>query len=650
MTAQTHEFQTEVKQLLDLMIHSLYTHKDVFLRELISNASDALDKLRFEALTDASILPEGDLVIFLEANPEKRTLTVRDNGIGMTRAEVIDNIGTIARSGTKEFVAQVKQAKDTAASLELIGQFGVGFYASFMVADRVELLTRKAGEEHATRWLSDGSGTYTIEDAQRDSCGTTITLHLKEADEEDGLSNYLEEWTLRSIVKKYSDFVTYPIRMEVERTEPAFDDEGKPVEGAEPKQVKRIETLNSMKAIWTRSEAEVSEDEYKEFYKHVSHDWSDPFSRIAAKLEGTFEAKLLLFLPAKAPFDLYFREAKRGVQLYVRRVFIMDDCKDLVPDYLRFVRGVVDAEDLSLNVSREMLQQNRQVQAIRKFLVKKVLDHLDELLKEDREKYVTFWQQFGAVLKEGLLDFREKHERILDLTLCESTHSEGKPIPLSEVVDRMDAEQDTLYFITGPNRETLASAPHLEAFKEKGLEVVFFTDRVDEVWLEQASPTYREKRFQSVTREDLALGTEEEQAVADEKRKEREQEFKDLLTCLASHLEDHIKEVRLSKRLANSPACVVNSSGDIPPQLAAAMRQAGQPVPKVKRILEVNSEHPILERLQAIFKENKEDERLTEGAELLYGQAILAAGGELPDPAAFGKRIAELMARAYGPI
>ncbi len=437
------------------------------------------------------------------------------------------------------------------------------------------------------------------------------------------------------------------MRLEIERTEPALDEEGKPVEGADPVTTQEIETLNSMKAIWARPESEVDEEEYKEFYKHISHDWTDPFSRIVTKLEGTFEASLLLYLPAKAPFDLHFREAKRGIHLYVRRVFIMDDCKDLVPEYLRFVRGVVDAEDLSLNVSREMLQQDRQVQAIRKFLVKKVLDNLKILQAQNIEKYLEFWMEFGAVVKEGLLDPSEKHDRILDLIMCESTASEGKLATLSDVVDRMDEEQETIYYITAPSRDAAAGSPHLEIFKQKGIEVLYFTDRVDEVWVERASPTFKGKKFQSVVGENLEIGTEAEREADEAKRVEKEKDFKDLLGCLQSHLEEDVKEVKLSTRLTDSAACLVSSYGDIPPQLAAAMRQAGQDVPKSKATLEVNAEHPVLVKLQDIFHDNKEDERLAQGAQLIHGQAVLAAGGELADPAAFSKTVAELMVKAF---
>jgi molecular chaperone HtpG len=435
--------------------------------------------------------------------------------------------------------------------------------------------------------------------------------------------------------------------MEVERSQPLLDDEGKPVEGADPVITTEIETLNSMKAIWARPESEVEEDEYKEFYKHISHDWTDPFSRIVTKLEGTFEASLLLFLPAKAPFDLHFREAKRGIHLYVRRVFIMDDCKDLVPEYLRFIRGVVDAEDLSLNVSREMLQQDRQVKAIRKFLVKKVLDNLKALQNQNFEKYLEFWTEFGAVIKEGLLDSSEKHDRILDLILAESTASEGKLSTLSDIVDRMDEDQDKIYYITAPSREAAAGSPHLEVFEKKGIEVLFLTDRVDEVWVERARPTFMGKTFQSVVGENLELGSESEREEEEAKRVEQEKDFKDLLGCLQSHLDEDVKEVKLSSRLTDSPACLVSSYGEIPPQMAAAMRQAGQDVPKSKAVMEINAEHPVLVKLQDVFHENKEDDRLAQGAQLIYGQAVLAAGGELSDPAGFSKQVADLMLKAF---
>jgi molecular chaperone HtpG len=425
-----YEFQAETRRLLELMIHSLYSNKDIFLRELISNASDALDKLRFAALTEQSLLPDEALHIRIELDPEARVLTVHDNGIGMSRDEVVQNLGTIARSGTQEFLAMLEKAKDVSARPELIGQFGVGFYSSFLVADRVTVVTRKAGEPTATRWQSDGvGGSYTVEPAERLHAGTSVTLSLKPVDEEDGIQDYTSPWVVESIVRKFSDFVSHPIKMKVEKPAAKKDD----LDRFEDK------TLNSMKAIWTRPASEVSENEYKEFYKHISHDWNDPLTHLTTTIEGVMEAKALLYLPARAPFDIYRPDApRRGVQLYVKRVFIMDDCKELLPGYLRFVKGVVDSEDLPLNVSREILQQNRQIRAIRKHLVKKVLDSLVTMMREDRDQYLKFWEQFGAVLKEGLLLSQERNERIYDLVLAESSAGErGKLVSLTEYVGRM---------------------------------------------------------------------------------------------------------------------------------------------------------------------------------------------------------------------
>src|SRR5712692_10442985 len=457
-TAERHEFQTEVQQLLDLMVHSLYSHKDIFLRELISNASDALDKLRFEAVTRAELLPAGDLDIRLEADAAARTLSVHDNGIGMSRDEVVQNIGTIARSGTKEFLKAVRERQSQTLSPELIGQFGVGFYSSFMVADRITLVTRRAGEETATRWESTGDGGYTIEDALRNGAGTTETLHLKPKDEEDGLRDYTEEQVLRDVVKKYSDFVTYPIRL-------------------------KGETLNSMKAIWARGKDEVTEDEHRVFYKHVSHDWNDPLEHLSVHIEGGFEARALLYIPSKAPFDLHHHDGgHRGLSLYVKRVFIMDDWRELLPPHLRFVRGVVSSDDLSLNVSREILQKDRQVQAIKKHLVRRILAALKEMKEQRPEHYRTFWTEFGAVVKEGLIAFEEGHEKILDLVMAPSTDS-ADPVALADYVKRMKDGQDAIYYITTTSRDAGERSPHLEAFRAREWEVLFFTDPIDELWL-----------------------------------------------------------------------------------------------------------------------------------------------------------------------
>ena len=602
---ERHEFQTEVRQLLDLMIHSLYSHKDIFLRELISNASDALDKVRFEAITRPDLLPEGELQIRLEADAAARTLSVWDNGIGMTREEVVQNIGTIARSGTREFLEAVREQKGQVPP-ELIGQFGVGFYSSFMAADKITLLTRKAGEETATRWESGGEG-YELAGAERDVAGTTVTLHLKPKDEEDGLRDYTDAQVLRDIVKRYSDFVGYPVRL-------------------------KGETLNSMKAIWARPKDEVSGEEYREFYKHLTHDFADPLEHVLVRVEGTVEARALLYIPARAPFDLFMRDARRGVQLYVKRVFIMDDWEALLPPWLRFVRGVVASDDLSLNVSREILQKDRQMQAIRKHLARRVLGALKDM---PREKYVTFWPEFGAVLKEGLVGLDENQERILELVMAPST-SEGLT-SLAEYVGRMKDGQDAIYYMTAATQSAAERSPHLEAFRDKGYEVLFFTDPVDELWL-RLDREFQGKKLVSVAAAAATPGASSEEPPAAE-------EWQPVLDTLRALLQDHVKGVRLSTRLKESPACLVGEQGDISAHLRELFKRSGQEVPVTKRTLEVNPSHPVMARVREMHAAGKDDPRLALYADLLYGQAVLAEGGTLADPAAFSRRLAELMAR-----
>jgi molecular chaperone HtpG len=617
-TPERHEFQTEVQQLLDLMVHSLYSHKDIFLRELISNASDALDKLRFEAVTRPELMPAGEAEIRLEADATARTLSVIDNGVGMSREEVVQNIGTIARSGTKEFLKALRERQGQAVPPELIGQFGVGFYSSFMAADRITLVTRRAGEETAARWESTGAG-YTLEDAERDGPGTTVTLHLKPKDEEDGLRDYTDERVLRDIVKQYSDFVAYPIRF-------------------------KGQTLNSMKAIWARGKDEVTEDEHREFYKHIAHDWTDPLAHVFVHIEGTLEARALLYIPAKAPFDLWRESGHRGVQLYVKRVFIMDDCKELLPPALRFVRGVVASDDLSLNVSREILQQDRQIQAIRKHLVRRVLGTLKELKESDADKYRTFWTEFGAVLKEGLIAFDEGHDRILELLLAPSTFAPTGFTSLADYVARMKDGQDAIYYMTGPSPAVVARSPQLEALRDKGYEVLFFTDPIDELWL-RLPREFGGKKLVSAAKSDVAPGSADDQKQAEEQRREHEEGFKDLLMVLRAKLQDDVKDVRLSSRLTSSPACLVGDEQDLSPHIAELLRRSGQDVPKVKRILEVNPAHPLLPKLQALVDKDRNDPALAQYAELLYGTAVLAEGGQLPDPAAFSQRVADLLVR-----
>jgi len=620
------------------MIHSLYSHKDIFLRELISNASDALDKLRFEALSRPDLAPPAELEIRLVTDTGARTLSIHDNGIGMTRDEVVGNIGTIARSGTREFLRAVRERQGQAgaehgsptpqepqdpqapqAPSDMIGQFGVGFYSSFMVADRITLVTRRASETAATRWESSGDG-YTLAAAERETAGTTVTLHLKPKEEEDGLKDYTDTSVLKEVVKRYSDFVSYPIRL-----------------GGD--------TLNSMKAIWARGKDEVTEEEHREFYKHISHDWNDPLEHISVHIEGSFEARALLYIPAKAPFDLHQRDGvHRGLQLYVKRVFIMDDWRELLPPYLRFVRGVVASDDLSLNVSREILQKDRQVQAIRKHLVRRILAALKDMKDRRPASYRTFWTEFGAVLKEGLISFEEGHEKILDLVMAPSSVS-TEPVTLGDYVKRMKDGQDAIYYITATSRDAGERSPHLEALRAREREVLFFTDPIDELWL-RLPREVEGKLLVSVAKSDLQVGTDEEKKRAEEARKESEESLKDVLTALRAKLQDEVKDVRLSSRLTESPACLVGDPGDLSPQMQELLRRAGQDVPKVKRVLELNPTHPIVTKLRQLHAVDTNDPRLTLYAELLYGQALLAEGGVLADPAAFSRRLTELMLQA----
>lgn len=647
MTATTHAFQAETQKLLDLMIHSLYSNKEVFLRELISNASDALDRRRFEAVSNPELAVEGELAIELTANRIDRTLTISDNGIGMNREELVEHLGTIARSGTLEFLKRADKSDD--ASPDLIGQFGVGFYASFMVADEVDVVSRRAGEDTAARWTSQGAGEYALDDATRDEAGTTIRLHLKEVDGEAGLSDFADEWILRNVVKKYSDFVAYPIKLTIieEAVAPQAEEGEEVIDVTPGVPTERAvdEPLNSMKAIWTRPESEVEADDFNEFYKHITHDFQDPMLRVSTSIEGTFEAKALLYVPGKAPFDLYHRErAHNGVQLYVRRVFIMDECRELLPDWLRFVRGVVDAEDLSLNVSREMLQQDKQIQTIRKHLVKKVADSLNKMSKDDAEAYLSFWSEFGPVVKEGLLDWEEKKDRIFDLVMAPSTGSDTDLTSLSGYVERMSEDQEAIYYIAGPNLDVLRRSPHLEAFKEKGVEVLFLTDPVDEVWANQGPVEYKGKPFKSIGHGEVELGSDEDKEKAKEDLEKKEESFSNLLAAMTSSIEDTVKEIRLSSRLKSSASCLVLEEGDLSPQLEAMLKQAGQAIPDRKPILELNPDHTVVAALGKRFETNPTDPRIGKSAKLLLGQAILAEGGQLDDPTGFAELVNELMA------
>ena len=629
---ETLQFQAEARQLLQLMVHSIYSNKDTFLRELVSNASDALDKLRLEGFRDKELQTDtSDLHIDIEIDKENRALTVRDNGIGMSRDEVVNLIGTIAKSGTAELLDKLKKANESATG-DLIGQFGVGFYASFMVADRVTLVTRRAGEDDGTRWESDGQGSYTIESVDDAPQGTAVTLHLKPADEDDQLFDYTSEWKVREIVKRYSDFIAWPIRMAAERT----DGDGNTTS--------EIETINSMKALWTRSKDDVDPDEYRTFYRHVSHDWEDPLETIHLRAEGTFEYRALLFIPGRAPFDLFMRDHKRGVQLYVKRVFIMDNCEALIPDYLRFVRGVVDAEDLSLNVSREILQQDRHIQMMRRRLVKKVLTTIKDMQAGNPESYEQFWTTFGRVVKEGLLNDVDNRETLLEIASFPSTHDDERQTTLRQYVERMKDGQTRIYYLTGESRAVIDNSPHMEAFRAKGFEVLLLTDPVDEMWVESVTE-FDGKELQSVTKGDVDLDTEDERKATEDEREQRTKDFAGLLTWMTTTLGDDLKEVRLSTRLTTSPACIVTDAQDMSPTLERMYRAMGQEMPKVKRILELNPTHPLVTGLRQAHDEHADDPDLPETAHLLHGMALLAEGGELPDPSRFLRVLADRLAR-----
>ncbi|MFJ9027512.1 molecular chaperone HtpG [Streptomyces sp. NPDC102274] len=642
MPIETFEFQVEARQLLQMMIHSIYSNKDVFLRELISNASDALDKLRLESLRDDKLREEvSDLHIGIEVDKEQRTLTVRDNGIGMSHDEVVQLIGTIANSGTAKFLKELKElkeAKDAAASEELIGQFGVGFYSSFMVADEVTLLTRRAGESRGTRWESSGEGTYTIETVDDAPRGTSVTLRLKPEDIEDQLFDYTSTWKIKEIVKRYSDFITWPIKMAKESTDENSDADG---DSDGPREA---ETVNSMKALWARSRDEVTDDEYSELYKHISHDWNDPLETIRMQAEGTFEYQALLFIPSHPPQDLFMQGHKRGVQLYVKRVFIMDDCEALMPEYLRFVKGVVDAQDLSLNVSREILQQDRQIQLMHRRLVKKVLSTLKAMMSGNPERYATFWKEFGRVLKEGLLSDFENRDAILGVSSFASTQDKEGLTTLRQYVDRTKEGQRHIFYMTGESRSAIESSPHMEAFQAKGFEVLLLTDPVDEVWV-QSVPEFDGKQLRSIAKGEVDLDTEEEKKEVEAEREKRQQEFAGLLTWMTSELAESVKEVRLSSRLTVSPACIVGDTHDVTPALENMYRAMGQEVPHIKRILELNPTHPLVTGLRKAHTERDADAGLAEAAELLYGMALLADGGELSDPSRFIKLMADRLER-----
>lgn len=644
--ASTYQFKAETTQLLDLMIHSLYTNKEIFLRELISNASDALDRLRFEALTDDSILGGDDTQeIRIEADKEARTLTISDTGIGMSREEVIANIGTIAKSGTREIVERLKEAESKEAAAQLIGQFGVGFYSSFMVADKVSLVTRRAGEETATYWESDGGGKFKIKEAEKDRRGTAITLHLKPADSENGIDDFTDTWVISRVVRRYSDFVSYPIILKDEREEMEKDENGMPVKDGKTETVVEEKTLNSMKPIWTRPESEVTEDEYKEFYKHISHDWNEPQRHFSFRAEGRIEYQALLFIPSEAPYDFYYHGYEYGLQLYVRRVMIMDRCEDLIPRYLRFAKGVVDSSDLPLNISRQRLQEDRHIAQIRRWLTKKILDSLADMQKDEPEEYLKFWKSFGKSIKEGIGSDWDNKDKIVSLLQFQSSADEEKYTTLAEYVERMPEDQNEIFYLTGESRSVVENSPHLEAFKKKGVEVLYLVDQVDELMV-QSLTDYEGKKLKSVWKGEVKLGSEEEREKEKKELEEKQEGMKELLEDLQKRLDEHIKHVRLTNRLTDSPVCLVGAEHDYSPQMERLLQKGKGGGPAQRHILELNPEHPIVGKLQERFAKDKEDPLLDDYAQLLFGYGKIAEGSELEDPVAFNKAMAKLMAQA----
>ncbi len=618
-TVDTIPFQAETKELLHLVIHSLYTHKEIFLRELISNASDALDKLRVEGLTRSELLEgAGELGIHLATDPEAKLLFVIDNGIGMSRDEVIENVGTIARSGTKRFLDALKEAKKGPQAPELIGQFGVGFYSAFMVAEEVTLETRKAGEEKGTRWISQGQGEYTVEEIDKPTNGTTITLRLKDPEGEDG-QDFTQEWVLREIVKRYSDFIEYPIAMEVG----SGDD-------------KKVEVLNSRKPLWSRPKAEIEASEYNEFYKHVSRDWNDPLETIHLRVEGTAEYTALLYLPKKRPMDFFDpQQAKSKIQLYVKRVFIMGDCDELLPGWMRFVRGVVDSSDLPLNISRETLQHNRQMGQIKKRLTKKVIDVLGDLLAKRREDYLEFWKSFGPVLKEGIYFEDEHRDSVAKLALFAS--SKGEDLRgLAEYVEEMPVKQKEIYVLVAPDLETARRSPLLEAFAARNYEVLLLTDPVDDFVLQRLTE-FQGKTIRQIEKGDVELDDADDKAERDEKEKELEP----VLEAVRKELADKVEEVRFSKRLTTSPACLVSSDGELSSQMRRFLRDTGQSEPAKKRILELNAKHPLVAKMQTMSKDDFG--RFAKVCELLWGQALLQEGSQPEDTQRFATLLTELL-------
>ena len=646
-------FQAETKELLNLMVNSLYTHKEIFLRELISNASDALDKIRFQSVTNQELLgADKDLKITIAIQKDQRTLSISDNGIGMTYPEVIDNIGTIARSGTKTFLEQIKESKD----LNLIGQFGVGFYSCFMVSKKVTLLTRSAHDPAGVRWESQGDGTFTIEKMDKESRGTQVILHLKDPGDEPESpeEDFLNQYTIQNLVKKYSNYIQYPVEMDFRHENQPRDKEGKVIEGAKPETTVERKVVNSITPIWKRNKNEITHDEYVQFYKHHFHDWEEFADLIHIDIEGKVTFTALLFIPSKAPLDFYSRDYDKGIQLYANHVFVMNDYQDVLPNHFRFVRGLIDSPDFSLNISREILQHDTQLKVIRKTIEKRVLDSLKGLLADKREKYEAIWKEFGKAIKGGIYMEYQNKELLEDLLLFNSSRDEAKLTTLQEYVEHTPETQKEIYYAPGKDLESIRRMPQLEIFKEKNIEVLYFADRVDE-FITHNLDQYKEKKLKSVTREDFDLGAipdaqKDDQTEKEQKEKKAEEESpetKELLQSIKNLLGNKVKDVKLSKRLKSSPVCLVNANTGVTFNMEHLLKGVNQITPPASKILEINPNHEIYKTLKSLYQKDKNSPLLKQCSEILFHQALLIEGYELENPLEFSNQLTELMISAY---
>jgi molecular chaperone HtpG len=657
-SAETHSFQAETKELLNIMINSLYTHREIFLRELLSNASDAIDKINFLSLTQPEVVEDSpEFKIELGVDKEEKTLTISDNGIGMTSDEVIQNIGTIAKSGSKAFIDSIKNKDE----VELIGKFGVGFYSAFMAAEKVVLITRPAGTKEATRWESKGDGTFTIEKVKKETRGTEIVLYLRKESYEnvEPEEDFSNQYTIQNLVKKYSDYIAYPIEMDFIREEPERDKDGKAIEGGKMQTVIDRRTLNSQTPIWERDKRKITKDEYFQFYKHHFHDWNEYADVIHIKAEGNIQYTALLFIPTKPPSNLYEKTYKAGIHLYANHVFVMADCRDLLPDHLRFVRGLVDSQDFSLNISREILQHNEQLKIIGKSLEKRVLKAMANLLKNERKTYEEVWNEVGKAIKGGIYMAYKNKESLQDLVMFPSSHHAEGNVTLKEYVERMPKGQKHIYFAPGKDLEAIKRMPQLEIFRDKNIEILYFVDKIDE-FVTQNLDEYDGKKLMSITRQDLDLDNlieeedkdkkaakEEEKKKKEELEKEKDKKYKDLFAVMKAHLGDKVTEVRLSKRLTSSPVCLVTSNTGVTFNMEQLLKGANQITSRATKIMELNEEHNVFTVLNEMYKKNKDSLELKQFSQILYHQAMLIEGYELENPVEFSNLISDMMVTAY---